>query len=54
VHGISDWESVDSTWVGIGVGLRHAGMTEPQAVALVARVFGDEGATRTAAALEAH
>jgi len=53
VHGISDWESVDVTWLGIGVGLRQAGMSEPQAVALVARVFGDEGATRTAAALEA-
>lgn len=52
VHGISDWESVDATWLGIGVGLRHAGMSEPQAVALVARVFGDEGATRTAAALD--
>jgi len=53
VHGISDWESVDATWLGIGVGLRHAGMSEPQAVALVSRVFGDEGATRTAAALDA-
>ena len=52
VHGISDWESVDATWLGIGVGLRQAGMSEPQAVALVARVFGDEGATRTAAALD--
>ena len=52
VHGISDWESVDSTWLGIGVGLRHSGMSEPQAVALVSRVFGEEGATRTAAALE--
>ena len=53
VHGISDWESVDATWLGIGAGLRQAGMSEPQAIALVARVFGDEGATRTAAALEA-
>jgi hypothetical protein len=53
VHGISDWESVDATWLGIGVGLRHAGMSEPQAIALVARFFGDEGATRTAAVLEA-
>jgi hypothetical protein len=52
VHGISDWESVDATWLGIGTGLRHAGMSEPQAVALVARVFGEEGASRTAAALE--
>ena len=52
VHGISDWESVDATWLGIGVGLRQAGMSEPQAVALVTRVFGDEGATRTAAALD--
>jgi hypothetical protein len=53
VHGISHWESVDATWLGIGVGLRDAGMSEPQAVALVARVFGQEGAARTAAALEA-
>ena len=52
VHGISHWESVDATWLGIGVGLRHAGLSEPQAVALVSRVFGEEGATRTAAALE--
>ena len=52
VHGISHWESVDATWLGIGTGLRQAGMSEPQAVALVARVFGDQGATRTAAALE--
>jgi hypothetical protein len=53
VHGITDWESVDTTWLGIGVGLREAGLSEPQAVALVARVFGDEGATRTAAVFEA-
>jgi len=53
VHGISDWESVDATWLGIGTGLRQAGMSEPQTIALVARVFGDQGATRTAAALEA-
>ena len=53
VHGISDWESVDATWLGIGTGLRQAGMGEPQTIALVARVFGDRGATRTAAALEA-
>ena len=53
VHGISDWESVDATWLGIGSGLCQAGMSEPQAVALVARVFGDDGAARTAAALEA-
>ena len=53
VHGITDWESVDATWLGIGVGLRHAGMSEPQAVEFVARVFGDEGAARTGAALEA-
>jgi hypothetical protein len=52
-HGISDWESIDATWLGIGTGLRQAGMSEPQAVALVARVFGDQGATRTSAALEA-
>ena len=44
VHGISHWESVDATWLGIGVGLRNAGMSEPQAVALVARVFGDVAA----------
>jgi hypothetical protein len=53
VHGISNWESVDATWLGIGVGLRQAGMSEPQAVALVAQVFGEEGAARTAAALHA-
>ena len=53
VHGISHWESVDATWLGIGTGLRQAGMSEPQTLALVARVFGDQGATRTAAALEA-
>jgi hypothetical protein len=53
VHGITDWESVDATWVGIGAGLRDAGMSEPQAVAFVARVFGDEGAARTVAVLEA-
>ncbi len=53
VHGITDWESVDATWLGIGVGLRQAGMSEPQTIALVARVFGDEGAVLTAAAFEA-
>jgi hypothetical protein len=53
VHGITDWESVDSTWLGIWVGLRQGGMSQPQAVELVARVFGEEGSARTAAALEA-
>ncbi len=53
VHGITDWESVDATWLGIGAGLRHAGMSEPQAVEFVTRVFGDEGAVRAVAALEA-
>jgi hypothetical protein len=53
VHGITDWESVDATWLGIGVGLRDAGMSEPQAAEFVARVFGDDGASRTVAVLEA-
>jgi hypothetical protein len=52
VHGITDWESLDATWHGIGAGLRDAGMDETQAVEFVARVFGDEGASRTVAALE--
>ena len=52
-HGITDWESLDATWLGIGVGLRDAGMSDPQAAAFVAQVFGNEGAARTVAALEA-
>jgi hypothetical protein len=41
-HGVTDWEALDETWLGLGIGLRHAGMTESDAGALVARVFGDE------------
>jgi len=41
-HGVTDWEALDETWLGLGIGLRHAGMSEADAGALVARVFGDE------------
>jgi len=29
-HGVSDWESDDNTWVGIGQGLKKAGQTPAQ------------------------
>jgi hypothetical protein len=48
-HGVTDWEALDSTWLGMGIGLRHAGLSEPEAVALVARVFEDPNGAETVA-----
>lgn len=45
-HGVTDWEALDETWLGLGIGLRHAGLSEPDAGALVAQVFGEEHAAR--------
>jgi hypothetical protein len=51
-HGVTDWEALEETWLGLGIGLRHAGMSEPAAGALVARVFGDERLDALAPAFE--
>lgn len=48
-HGITDWEAVDETWLGLGVGFRHAGMSQAQAEDLLARAFSDEEANRAVA-----
>jgi hypothetical protein len=52
-HGITDWESVDATWLGMGVGLHHAGLSEREADLRVSRVFGPTGAERTLAVFRA-
>lgn len=49
-HAITDWESLDATWLGMAVGLRHAGLSEGEADRRVTRVFGEVGAERTLAA----
>ncbi|MBW2243036.1 MAG: hypothetical protein JRH01_13715 [Deltaproteobacteria bacterium] len=51
-HGVTDWESLEETWLGLGIGLRHAGLSEPEAGALVARLFGDERVDAVAAAFD--
>ena len=51
-HGVTDWESLEETWLGLGIGLRHAGLSEPEAGALVARVFGDERVDALGAAFD--
>lgn len=49
-HGVTDWEVLDETWLGLGFGLRHVGLSEAEARALVEGVFGEPMAERTIAA----
>lgn len=46
-HGITDWEGLEETWLGLGIGLRHAGLDEDETRDLVARVFGSPEAVMT-------
>ena len=50
-HGITDWEALEETWLGLGIGLRHAGYDEDATRDLVARVFGAPHAVATVASV---
>jgi hypothetical protein len=50
-HGITDWEVLEETWLGLGIGLRHAGLAEDDTRDLVARVFGSPEAVMTVASV---
>ena len=50
-HGITDWEGLEETWLGLGIGLRHAGLDENETRDLVARVFGSPEAVMTVASV---
>jgi len=50
-HGITDWEVLEETWLGLGIGLRHAGLGEDDTRDLVARVFGSPEAVTTVASI---
>jgi hypothetical protein len=50
-HGITDWEVLEETWLGLGIGLRHAGLGEDESRDLVARVFGSPEAVLTVASV---
>jgi hypothetical protein len=50
-HGITDWEVLEETWLGLGIGLRHAGLDEETTRDLVARVFGSPEAVMTVASV---
>ena len=45
-HGITDWEAFDETWVGLGWGLRYAGLSDGEVHALLSRTFGEAQARR--------
>jgi len=49
-HGVTDWEVLEETWIGLGIGLRHVGLSEAETQALVSEAFGTEPAARTIAA----
>jgi len=48
-HGVTDFEAREETWLGLGIGLRHAGLSAPEARELVTGAFGGDMASRTLA-----
>jgi hypothetical protein len=50
-HGITDWEVLEETWLGLGIGLRHAGLGQSETRDLVTRAFGAEEAALTVASV---